>query len=156
MATMLSQKLVEAQEANDTVSYCCYCSEASQTRHLVTIILFSHKYEVEWMELKGKISSLRKRLLEMDSAQKGRDAFLVAIRKFMEMKRLTALLLRELIDHIDVYETEGTGKNRTQRVVIHYRFVGYLELPENVFKQSYKADTRQGVSVEYLRSPVTA
>ena len=116
----------------------------------------SHKYEVERMELKGKISSLRKRLLEMDSAQKGRDAFLVAIRKFMEMKRLTAPLLRELIDHIDVYETEGTGKSRTQRVVIHYRFVGYLELPENVFRQSYKADTRQGVSVEYLRSPVTA
>ena len=116
----------------------------------------SHKYEVERMELKGKISSLRKRLLEMDSAQKGRDAFLVAIRKFMEMERLTAPLLRELIDHIDVYETEGTGKSRTQRVVIHYRFVGYLELPENVFRQSYKADTRQGVSVEYLRSPVTA
>ena len=116
----------------------------------------SHKYEVERMELKGKISSLRKRLLEMDSAQKGRDAFLVAIRKFMEMERLTAPLLRELIDHIDVYETEGTGKNRTQRVVIHYRFVGYLELTENVFRQSYKADTRQGVCVEYLRSPVTA
>ena len=116
----------------------------------------SHKYEVEKMELKGKISTLRKRLVEMDSAQRGRETFLAAIRKFMEMERLTAPLLRELIDHIDVYETEGTGKNRTQRVVIHYRFVGYLELPENVFRQSYKADTRQGVSVEYLRSPVTA
>ena len=116
----------------------------------------SHKYEVERMELKGRISSLRKRLVEMDNAQIGRDAFLAAIRKFMEMERLTAPLLRELIDHIDVYETEGTGKNRTQRVVIHYRFVGYLELPENVFRQSYKADTRQGVCVEYLRSPVTA
>lgn len=116
----------------------------------------SHKYEVEKMELKGKISALRKRLVEMDSEQRGRDAFLAAIRKFMEMERLTAPLLRELIDHIDVYETEGTGKSRTQRVVIHYRFVGYLELPENVFRQSYKADTRQGVCVEYLRSPVTA
>jgi rubrerythrin len=116
----------------------------------------SHKYEVERMELKGKISTLRRRLVEMDSEQRGRDAFLAAIRKFMEMERLTAPLLRELIDHIDVYETEGTGKSRTQRVVIHYRFVGYLELPENVFRQSYKADTRQGVCVEYLRTPVTA
>ena len=116
----------------------------------------SHKYEVEKMELKGKISTLRKRLVEMDSEQRGRDTFLAAIRKFMEMERLTAPLLRELIDHIDVYETEGTGKNRTQRVVIHYRFVGYLELPENVFRQSYKVDTRQGACVEYLRSPVTA
>ena len=84
------------------------------------------------------------------------EAFLAAIRKFMQMETLTAPLLRELIERIEVFETEGTGKNRTQRVVIHYRFVGYIELPENVFRQSYKADTRQGVSVEYLRSPVTA
>ena len=42
---------------------------------------------------------------------------------FMQMDYLTAPLLRELIDHIDVFETEGTGKNRTQRIVIYYRFV---------------------------------
>ncbi|MBQ4338515.1 MAG: DUF4368 domain-containing protein, partial [Clostridia bacterium] len=36
-----------------------------------------------------------------------------------------------LIDHIDVYETQGKGKNKTQRVVIYYRFVGYIELPTN-------------------------
>ena len=29
----------------------------------------------------------------------------------------------QLIDHIDVFETEGIGKNRTQRIVIYYRFV---------------------------------
>lgn len=46
---------------------------------------------------------------------------------FMQMNYLTAPLLRELIDHIDVFETEGTGKNRTQRIVIYYRFVGYVE-----------------------------
>ena len=44
--------------------------------------------------------------------------FTAAIRKFMEMETLTAPLLWELIDHIDVYETEGTGKNRTQRITI--------------------------------------
>ena len=45
--------------------------------------------------------------------QTNKDQFIHAIRKFMEMQTLTAPLLRELIDHIDVYETEGTGKNRT-------------------------------------------
>lgn len=44
------------------------------------------------------------------------------------MDYLTAPLLRELIDHIDVFETEGIGKNRTQRIVIYYRFVGYVEI----------------------------
>ena len=57
------------------------------------------------------------------------DDFLIAVRKSMEMKSLTAPMLRELIDHIDVYEKEGGKKNYTQRIVIYYRFVGYLELP---------------------------
>jgi len=41
-------------------------------------------------------------------------------------------------------------------VICLFILLFYLELPENVFRQSYKADTRQGVCVEYLRSPVTA
>ena len=116
----------------------------------------SHRYEVERMELKSKISSLRKQLADMANRELGQEAFLAAIRKFMQMDTLTAPLLRELIDRIDVYETEGTGKNCTQRVVIHYRFVGYIELPDSIFKRSHQADTRQGVQVNYLRSPVTA
>ena len=116
----------------------------------------SHRYEVERMELKSKISSLRKQLADLADRELGQEGFLSAIRKFMQMDTLTAPLLRELIDRIDVYETEGTGKNRTQRVVIHYRFVGYIELPDSIFKRSHQADTRQGVRVNYLRSPVTA
>jgi len=41
--------------------------------------------------------------------------------------------LQELIDHIDVYDVEGMGKDGTQRVVIFYRFVGYIEIPEDAF-----------------------
>lgn len=75
---------------------------------------------------------------------------------FMQMDYLTAPLLRELIDHIDVFETEGIGKNRTQRIVIYYRFVGYVEIPAAPRHPHYKADTRQGVAVEYLTEPKTA
>lgn len=110
----------------------------------------SHKYEEERLELKAKISALRRKLADMGSSQQGRDNFIHAIRSFMAMNRLTAPLLRELIDHIDVFETEGTGKNRTQRLVIYYRFIGYIELPESVFRETYKADTRKGVAVEYI------
>ncbi|OGO90647.1 MAG: hypothetical protein A2Y17_02850 [Clostridiales bacterium GWF2_38_85] len=44
---------------------------------------------------------------------------------------------------------EGTGKSRIQKLVIHYRFVGYIEIPESAFTSNYKADIRQGVAVEY-------
>ena len=72
------------------------------------------------------------------------------------MDKLTAPLLRELIDHIDVFETEGTGKSRTQRIVVYYRFVGYVEIPEVSRRQHIKADTRKDVAVEYLTEPKTA
>lgn len=110
----------------------------------------SHKYEMERLGLKTKMTDLRKKLADMGSRQQERDNFIHAIRRFMEMDRLTAPLLRELIDHIDVYETEGVGKSRTQRIVIYYRFVGYIELPDNYFRRNYKADTRKGVAVEYI------
>ena len=81
------------------------------------------------MEPKSKIAGPHRQLAEMGARELGRDRFLAAVRKFMQMDTLTAPLLRELIDRIDVYETEGTGKSRTRRVVIHYRFVGYIILP---------------------------
>ena len=108
----------------------------------------SHKYEVERMELKEKIAELRGSISDLDSTQTNKDQFIHAIRKFMEMQTLTAPLLRELIDHIDVYETEGTGKNRTQRIMIHYKFVGIIEIPDS--GDNYTADTRKGVAIEYV------
>ncbi len=116
----------------------------------------SHKYEIERMELKVKISSIRKKLAESGEQQKERDSFINAVRQFMQMDHLTALLLREFIDHINVYETAGKGKKRTQRIVIYYRFAGYIELPETAFRSSYKADTRKGVAVEYVSKALTA
>lgn len=116
----------------------------------------SHKYEVERMELKARIAELRKKLADMGCRQQGREVFLAGIRTFMRMQRLTAPLLRELIDHIDVFETEGTGKNRVQRIKIYYRFVGYLEVQNMAVHQNYKADTRKGVAVEYLANSTPA
>ncbi len=110
----------------------------------------SHKYDVERMELKAKIAELRETLTSIGSMRQSKDQFICAVRKFMEMKTLTAPLLRELIDRIDVHEVEGIGQNRKQRLVIHYRFVGYMEIPDSVFSRKYKADTRQGVAVEYI------
>lgn len=43
------------------------------------------------------------------------------IRKFMEMQTITVPLIRELIDHIEVHETEGEGKYKTQLYQKHYR-----------------------------------
>ncbi len=108
----------------------------------------SQKYDRERLECKAKIAEYRIQLNELELQKRGIELFTSAIRKFMEMETLTAPLLWELIDHIDVYETEGYGKHRTQRVTICYRFVGYLEVPvpDNVL---LALDMRRGVRVNY-------
>ena len=112
----------------------------------------SHQYEVERAELKVKIFNLREKVANMQTVQHSKDMFIDAVKKFLDMDTITAPLIHELIDHIDVYEAEGKGKNKTQRVVIHYNFVGYLEIPEND-EPCFTADTRQGVAIGYIAKP---
>ena len=113
----------------------------------------SQKYDRERLAVKAKIAEYRIRLNDLDLQKRGFEIFTAAIRKFMEMETLTATLLWELIDHIDVYETEGTGKNRTQRITICYRFVGYLEIPvpDDIL---LALDMRRGVRVNYTSKAV--
>lgn len=118
-------------------------------------IELSHKYEKERMDLKAKIADTRYKIEELKNTNLEYEKFISAIRRFMQMDNLTSPLLRELIDHIDIFETEGTGKSRTQRIVIYYRFIGYIELP-NATKQTHIADTRKGVAVEYITEQFTA
>ncbi len=110
----------------------------------------SHKYEVERIELKAKIANLRQRLQDMGTKEQNKDKFIKAIRRFMDMERLTAPLLRELIDRIEVYETEGVGKSRTQRIVIYYKFIGYIEIPDNEEFERVVLEARKGVAINYL------
>ena len=86
--------------------------------------VLSQEYAEERERLKKKILRLRKTLPEMGK----REEFIRAIRKFMEMRTLTRQVLNELIDHIDVYEAQGTGKSKTQRLVICYKFVGHPDI----------------------------
>lgn len=120
---------------------------------------FSHmsqKYELERIELKRKQLELTEKINAMEQDDLGIQSFTTAIRKFMEMETLTAPLLHELIDKIEVHETVGKGKQRKQQLVIFYKFIGYIELTEEAFQKAYIADTRRGVAVNYVTVRVTA
>lgn len=112
--------------------------------------ILSREYADEREQLKKKILNLRRKLTEMNERESEREEFIRAIRKFMEMRTLTKQVLNELIDHIDVYEVQGTGKNKTQRLVIYYKFVGYLDIDPTQCHPNYTADIREGVAVEYV------
>lgn len=92
--------------------------------------------------------NFRKSKLSVQAKSSSQWQFPMAVRKFMQMETLTPALLNEMIEKIEVHSIEGKGKDKTQKIVIHYRFVGIIENPyktENVILES-----RQGVAVEYL------
>ena len=54
---------------------------------------------------------------------KSTNQFLETIRKYENVTELNRSMLCELIDCIYVYQAEGTGKERQQKVEINYRFL---------------------------------
>lgn len=112
----------------------------------------SQKYESERDQLKEKIQTLRKSAAELEVAHKNKEQFVKAVRSFMEMQTLTPALLHELIEKIEVHCIEGSGVNKTQRITIHYRFMGVLDIPEQPEEKPIRLEARKGVSVEYLTS----
>lgn len=114
----------------------------------------SHKYEVERDELKKKILELNQQLARISEVRDGKEHFLSCVRNFAEMNQVTPMILHELIDKIEVSAVVGRGLNRTQSIVIHYKFIGELDMPEKF--ENIKVNTRKGVDVEYLTSIRTA
>ncbi len=111
----------------------------------------SQRYDEEQQSLKKEIAELESVCDKEDSRVYSKNQFLKAVRKFMQMKTLTPTMLHELVERIDVYHIQGTGKNRTQRLVIHYKFVGVLDLPHSpVLPGNVVLNSRQGVEIEYL------
>lgn len=149
LETLLSQSLYRNESVTALFSK-LYEDNVSGKLSDEMFMELSHKYEVERIELKDRIQDCRERLAKIGEMKQNKDDFIKAVRKFMEMETLTAPMLRELIDHIDVYEKTGGKKNYTQQVVIYYRFVGFIEIPRTVEEENYKADTRVGVEVEYI------
>ena len=108
----------------------------------------SQKYETERDELKVKIRQCQEELSEIENLRTSKEQFTLAVRKFMQMKTLTPALLNKLIEKIEVHSIEGKGKNKTQKIIIHYRFVGVIDNP--VKEENIILEARQGVAVEYL------
>lgn len=108
----------------------------------------SQKYEAERDELKVKIKQYKDELSEIETLRASKEQFTMAVRKFMQMENLTPAILNELIEKIEVHSIEGRGKDKTQKIIIHYRFVGIIENPNK--KENVILEPRQGVAVEYL------
>ena len=93
-------------------------------------MMITKRYDDEQLSLKKKISALQ---AEIDAEKRHKSSaanFLRTVKKYTEIDELIPTIVNELIEKIVVHQAQGTGKNKTQRLEIHYNFIGILDTPE--------------------------
>lgn len=86
----------------------------------------------------------KKWIIDTESAEVVKSIFAMCIEG--KGNETIARILQELIEKIEVHSIEGKGKNRTQKIIIHYRFIGVIENP--IKEKNIVLEARQGVAVE--------
>ncbi len=111
----------------------------------------SVKYESEQKEIQAKIKELQTELDNEQNKAVTSDMFLSSVRKYTRAKKLTARMLNELIEKIEVHQSEKIDGKTVQKITIHYNCIGNIEIPnlEKIPENKVSIHTRQGVDVEF-------
>ena len=86
------------------------------------------QYDDEQAELETKIEAMQQELTEEKTNTVDIKHFISLIRKCKEPTEISDLMFAELIDKIVVYEAEGVGRARTQKVDIYFNYVGQVDI----------------------------
>ncbi|WP_353852883.1 recombinase family protein [Dehalobacter restrictus] len=91
----------------------------------------SKGYEAEQSGLKERRNKLTEIITRVESVYENIEKFLPIIKKYTDITELNTHILNELIQKIVVYEkTDNPDGSKSQRVDIHYKFIGYVEMKE--------------------------
>ena len=98
------------------------------------------------------MEELKKAYDEMTDESNKTESFISAVKKYTRVKKLTPLMLNELIEKIEVFQTEIVDGKRTQKIVIYYNCIGAVSIPEDVPVPNVEVTlgTRQGVELTYI------
>lgn len=112
----------------------------------------SSKYESEQKSISERVEELKKAYDEMANESSKTESFIRAVKKYTRVKKLTPLMLNELIEKIEVFQTEIVDGKRTQKIVIYYNCIGAVSIPKDVPVPNVEVTlgTRQGVELTYI------
>jgi hypothetical protein len=81
--------------------------------------------EITMRELQGNIDAWGEDSLKT-------DRFIELVKRYTDFTELTTSMLNEFIEKVIIFEGEGRGKSRRQRVDIHLNFIGAFEVPAGI------------------------
>ena len=111
----------------------------------------ANRYENEQAELSEKIKKIRSELDRLNSQSISTDMFIATIRQYTRAKKLTPRMLNELIERIEVHQSEKIDGEWVQKLTIYYNCIGALFIPntETLPVPDVTVNTRRGVFVTY-------
>ena len=95
-------------------------------------------YEKEQEELKQSAKELQAIVNTIETQAVNVQSFLKIVRKYTAPTELTSALLREFVEKIVVHAPDKSSGHRTQRIDVHYNFIGEID-----FSPEYSQVSRQ-------------
>ena len=86
-------------------------------------------YEAEQQNLESRLVELKSTMTSEKESALGVDHFLTLVRKYTDIKELTAEIIREFVEKIHVYKAERIDGRRVQRIKIVYNCIGEFDPP---------------------------
>jgi site-specific DNA recombinase len=86
-------------------------------------------YEAEQQVLEKRVMELKSIMTEEKESALNVDHFLSLVRKYTDIKELTAEIIREFVEKIYVYKAERIDGRRVQRIKIVWNCIGEFEPP---------------------------
>jgi len=86
-------------------------------------------YEAEQHTLENRVAELKSTMTSEKESALGVDHFLALVRKYTDIKVLTAEIIREFVEEIYVYKAERIDGRRVQRIKVVYNCIGEFDPP---------------------------
>jgi len=96
-------------------------------------LALSKEYEDEDREIKAKLAETHKNMGNYKEASDNSRNFAEMVKKYTDIKELTAEILNELVESIEIHEREVIGGERHQKIDIYYNFIGNVGDNEHKF-----------------------
>ena len=99
----------------------------------------SANYEAEQHTLENRVAELQTIMTEEKESALNVDHFLSLVRKYTDIKELTAEIIREFVEKIYVYKAERIDGKRVQRIKIVWNCIGAFEPPASTSTKNEKS-----------------
>lgn len=111
----------------------------------------SSKYDTEQNTIAERIEYLKRLFDEANSKVLNTENFVAAVKKYTRIKKLTPLMLNELVEYIEIHQAKTVNGEQTQTIIIHYNCIGSITIPDelSIPEPKITVETRKGVTVSY-------